>query len=319
MHYVTFLDDRSQKIGRARRKIKISLRGYDYKTWVPADLSHIALPVYMIAYSPCPKLRDIYLEVVQGLPRQPTWERYKGRLIDSVYKLVHRKCESYLSSCNVRNFDIYTHLINEEQAILDEAKNRFSSELAAISPPPSPTKIASLDEQLRKVVGFESSLIASLMNFQIAKVRAANPMRIFRQYFDFNIDLALTAPHQGIRGDATPDFIYRHKVIGDIKSGKWEEFFEQTIVAYALAYEEHTGENMDYGVILHVEFTNRRVPSHHRTKIDILDDAKRKRYLLLRERKFAVIESGNDPGMPNSQALCDPGCSFLSTCWGGSG
>lgn len=315
MHYIVLLDDRSQKISRTRRRINITLRGYNYKAWVPSELSHIGLPVYMIAYSPCPTYRDIYLEVVNGMRRQPTWERYRGRIIDHVYKSIHSKCESYALNSRARSFDLYTRLINEQTNIMNDAKNKYSPDLAAINPPPSPGDIASLDKDMTKLITFEAKLTDALMNFQIAKVRSASPGSIFSQYFDFVVDPVLRAPHQGIRDDAIPDFIYRHQVIGDIKAGTWKEFYEQTVVAYALAYEEHTKQDMNYGVILHAEFTKRNIPSHHRTSIEILDDVKRKRYFVVRDRKLEIINRRSDPGLPARAEECDPGCPFLSDCW----
>lgn len=318
MHYVTFLDDRTQKIGRARRQLTITLRGYNPRTWIPAELSHVTLPVHTIAYSLCPTYRDVFLEVVEGKPRQSTWQRYCGRVIDEVYKLIHLKCEEYASQPRiVRTFDLHNYLLTEKDNIIGEAKGKYSHQLSSLSTAPSVSEVTSLDNQLAKIIRFEAELTSALMNFQIAKVQGANVKRIFDQYFDFNTDLAFRAPHQGFTSDATPDFLYKHRVVGDIKSGKWQEFFEQTVVAYALAYEEHTQENMDYGVIMHVEIPpSRQVPVHYKTRIEVLDDLKRRRYLAVRDRKLQIVATGIDPEKLQSSSECEPGCSFFRDCWG---
>lgn len=318
MHYITFLDDRSQKIGRARRQVGITLRGYTPRTWIPAELSHVTLPVHTIAYSPCPTYRDVFLEVVRGESRPPTWQRYCGRVIDEVYKLIHRKCEDYVSQPRIiRSFDLHSHLIANKNNIIDEAKRKYSSKLSSLDSPPAAEQVMSLDSQLEKIIRFEAELTSSLMNYQIAKVQSANVRRIFSQYFDFSTDLSFRAPHQGFTSDATPDFLYRHSVVGDIKSGKWQQFFEQTVVAYALAYEEHTQENMDYGVIMHVEIpASRQVPLHYKTRIEVLDDLKRRRYLAVRNKKLEIVSTGIEPETPQSSAECDRACSFFNICWG---
>lgn len=317
MHYITFLDDRSQKISRARRKVNIKLRGYDSKTWVLPELSYLSLPAYAIAYSPCPTYRDIYLEFVQGMQRPFTWGRYKGKLIDKIYKRVHSTCEKCVSTGRLRDFDMWNQVIQMRGSIVEEAKRTHSGDLAAISPQPSTRLVSSLDEELKMLVTFEAGLTSALMNYQISKVESPNLRRIFSQYFDFNVDLSFRALHQGFRGDATPDFVYKHQVVGDIKSGKWQAFFEQTMIAYALAYEEHTRQNMDYGVIFHVGIEPRRtIPAHYRTRFEILDDPKRMRYIAVRNRKFEIIHNRIDPGLPTNSEACDPECSFFMNCRG---
>jgi CRISPR-associated protein Cas4/Csa1 subtype I-A len=316
VHFLTLLDDRFQKIRRAKKRINIKFRGYNPETWVPDGLSGIELPVYAIAYNICPTFRDIYLEFVQGIRRMPTWERYKGKMIDYVYKTVHKKCASYITSSTVsiNNFDLQQYLLNELNNILSEAKREFRRELAEVTYSSSDVQV--LDDELKKIVKFEALITAGFMNFQVSKVRNAKLARIFDQYFSFNTDLPLCAPHQGFRADATPDFIYRNNVIGDIKSGKWQEFFYYTIAAYALAYEEHANENIDYGAILHVETSRRPMPLHYRTRIELIDDSKRERCFVARNRKLEIVHDKVDPGLPSNSENCDPSCSFFSNCWG---
>lgn len=220
MHFVTLLDNRSQKISRSSRGANIIRRGYRSETWIPPELTGIELPVYAIAYNLCPTSRDIYLEFVQGIRRIPTFERYKGKVIDETYKVVHQKCEECARSTRSRDFALYDYLMSNQTEIIEQVKRRYAADLNGISPPPRPTQITSLDEALKKIIKFEAEITSAFMDFQIAKVERSSVDRIFSQYFDFNTDLALRAPHQGFRSDATPDFVYGHKVIGDIKSGK---------------------------------------------------------------------------------------------------
>lgn len=314
MHFVALLDDRFQKIGRARRRIDIGWRGYRPITWVPPELSGTELPVYALAHNTCPNYRDIYLEFVQHISRPYTWERYRGKLIDEVYKRIHRKCVEYVPSHRVNQFALYEFLLQEQDGILEEIKRENQSELAGLTVVQSASR--SLDDELKSIIRFEAEITSASISFQVAKVRSGSPRRIFDQYFVFNTDFSLNAPHQGFRGDATPDFIYRNNVIGDIKSGKWQDFFYYTIAAYTLAYEEHTNQNMDYGVIFHVEKSARRVPLHYRTRIELIDDAKRERFCMARNRKLEIVQAQIDPGHPPRRDMCDCDCSFVSHCWG---
>lgn len=316
MHYIAILYERTRQ-SRGTTGPAIELRGYSPKTWIPAELSEVELPVYALAYTPCPRFRDVYLEWVLETPITPTWGRYQGRVIDEVYKLIHERCEEYASGTRTRNFDLYNHLIREQNAILANAKNKYQRELSQIQTQPDESVTQAFDEALKKIIRFEAEITSAFINFEIAKIESANPHQIFTEYFNFNTDFALSARNQGFRTPATPDFIYRHEVIGDIKSGKWQHFLEYTIVAYTLAYEEHTGHDMNYGAILHVELpTSRLVPAHYRAGIKFLDDYKRKRFILMRDRKLEIVSQGLDPGKPDSQNECDTECPFLSYCWG---
>jgi CRISPR/Cas system-associated exonuclease Cas4 (RecB family) len=318
VHYVTFLDDRSQKISRSKKRFSIRLRGYNPKTWVPPEFMHIKLPVNVLAFSPCPTHRDVFLEKVQGLQRPFTWDRYRGKLIDETYKLVHKACEEYISSTttSLRNFDLCQHIIGRQTDLLSQAKRPHARDLTAVNPTPSEAQVSDLDEELKKIIAFEATLTSTFMNFQIAKTSAPRLSRIFEQFFDFNVDLSLCAPHQGFETDVTPDFIYKHQVVGDIKSGRWQEFFLQTVAAYALAYEEHIQQNINYGVIFHVDIpSSRRVPIHFKTRIEPLTDQIRERYITVRNRKLEIIDKGSDPLVPQNRDKCDPDCPFGSDCW----
>jgi CRISPR-associated protein Csa1 len=313
MHYIALLYERTRQSRLIQESVK--LRGYHPATWVPSDLSRIRLPVYAIAYAQCPTFRDIYLEFIKKEKMMPTWERYQGRIIDELYKLTHSKCEEYVSRCSSSNVDIYGYLIDKQDEIVAEAKNRHKNMFKQINPQPTNEQMLSLEEGLKKVIRFEAEITSTLVDFEIARVESTNPKRIFNEYFNFNTNLALRAKNQGFTTPAIPDFVYRHELIGDIKSGAWQEFFEYTIVAYALAYEEHIGRDMNYGAILHVQLPqNRLVPAHYEGDIVFLDDSRRNRFIMMRNRKLELLATQIDPGKPDTPNGCI-GCGFMHLCW----
>ena len=163
-----------------------------------------------------------------------------------------------------------------------------------------------------------ATIASALIDFEIGRVEGATPKGIFNEYLGFNTNVVLRSPHLGFTGKVSPDFIYRHEVIGDIKTGTWQEFFMYTAIAYALAYEEHTRRDMNYGTILYPEFPrNQRIPVYHYTSIEFLSDPMRLAFKAVRDRKLQIIHDKKDPGKPDSKDKCDPGCPFLSHCWGG--
>lgn len=315
MHYVAVLYERTHQ-SRSTAPADITLRGYTLPTWADPEWSR--LPVYALAYAFCPTSRDIYLEWVENKERPPTWERYQGRVIDELYKLIHLKCQEYASHTPPRSFDLYAHLTSIQDQILDEAKSCHRDALERVITPLSRRQIEAFDQGLKKIVRFEAEITSAFMDFEIAKLQSATPNSIFSEYFDFNTNFHLRAKNQGFTLPATPDFVFRHEVVGDIKSNHWQTFFEYTVVAYALAYEEHTHKDMNYGAILHVQLLRSRgVPAHYEADIIYLDDSKRNRFLAIRNRKLQIVADRIDPGKPDNDSGC-AGCSFYSECWDGA-
>jgi CRISPR-associated protein Cas4/Csa1 subtype I-A len=318
MHFVAVLYEKTARSFR-RDPSRIDLRGYKAKTWVPAELARLELPVHALAYAPCPTCRDVYLERVAGVETPFTWERYKGKVVDFIYKRVHEICAEYMTQCSAQTCNLLDELIGKQDELVEEAKNKFATDYGRIENPPAAKEAVGFYDSLKKIIRFEGELTSATINFEIARNRSASPKRVFYEHFDFNTDYSLIPCHQGFSSPATPDFIFKHKVIGDIKTGSWKEFFEFTAIAYALAYEDHTGQNMDYGVILNVDLPTRRlVPVHYKVGIQYLDDYRRKRFIAVRDRKLQILHRKTDPGKP-AREKCPSDCPFLGHCWNGGG
>jgi len=236
-------------------------------------------------------------------------------VIDFIYKNIHKTCSDYVTGRRAKAFKLYDALTEKQGELIEEAKGEFKEDYERIESLPIPREINSFYDSLKKIIRFEAELTSATINFEIARNKAANPNHIFSEHFDFNTNYSLNPRHQGFNSPATPDFIFRHKIVGDIKSGSWKRSFEYTVIAYALAYEDHTNQNMDYGVILNVELPGSRlVPVHYEGGIEFLDDRKRERFIALRNRKLEIINSRTDPGKP-AREKCPPDCPFLSHCW----
>lgn len=295
----------------------VVLRGYNPKMWVGPELMDVKLPVNAIAYNLCITGRDLYLERIKRLRNPETWERYAGRVIDSVYRLSHEWCEAYVLRQTKMKSNLETYLVKNQNKIINRAKDEHSSVLGRIAPQPNQSLIRSFDGTLRKIVRSEARIASSLIDFEIARVEGATLKGIFDEYLGFNTNVVLRSPYLGFTGKVAPDFIYRHDVIGDIKTGTWQEFFLYTAIAYALAYEEHTRRDMNYGTILYPEFPrNQRIPVYHHTSIEFLSDPMRLAFKAVRDRKLQIIHDKEDPAKPDSKDKCDSGCPFLSYCWG---
>lgn len=318
MHFVAQLYSNQQEILKQQRS-DIRLRGYDASTWVKPELSDIKLPVNVIAYNLCPTARDLYFERVRRITSPQSWERYEGKVIDYTYKAVHRKCEEYVIKQQRAEFSLALYIARNHKRIIECARQKHARELSRIIPSPRQNKFRALEGVLKKIIKSEASLASGLINFEVGRTAEANVKGIFDEYLDFNTDLVLKSPHLGFGEKATPDFLYRHEVIGDIKTGRWQEFYIHTAVAYALAYEEHTKRDMNYGVILHAQFPSRKnIPIYPHVSIEFIDDRLRHAFIAIRDRKLQIIKEGEDPGKPESRDKCDTGCPFLQRCWSGT-
>jgi CRISPR/Cas system-associated exonuclease Cas4 (RecB family) len=319
MHFVAQVYKEEQENIREQGKEAntIVLRGYNPKIWVGPELMEVKLPVNAIAYNLCITGRDLYLERIKGVRSPETWERYTGRVIDSVYKLSHEFCEAYvLRQANI-NSNLETYLVKNQSRIINRAKEEHSSVLSKISFQPNQSLMCRFDSTLQKIIRSEGRIASSLIDFEIGRVEGATPKGIFNEYLGFNTNVVLRSPHLGFTGKVSPDFIYRHEVIGDIKTGTWQEFFMYTAIAYALAYEEHTRRDMNYGTILYPEFPrNQRIPVYRHTSIEFLGDLMRLAFKVVRDRKLQIVHDKKDPGKPDSKDKCDLGCPFLPNCWG---
>ena len=259
----------------------------------------------------------MYLNKVENIPLPESWNRYQGLIIDELYKKMHGLILDSAKEMKIKNFKLYEYLINKQDEIIDEVKKKFQKKLRPIYPSPNDRQLAEFDKQLKKIIRFEAELSSALVDFKISKQMNIRLSSTIEDLFPFTLDLTLSANHQGFSEPATPDFIYKHQVIGDIKTGSWKEYFHYTYTAYALAYECDKHNDIDYGTILNVELTaSRAVPLLRQTTLEIISDEIRKRFLIIRNKKLEIVYKGEDPGHP-AKALCDPkGCGYYFHCWG---
>lgn len=295
---------------------EIKLRGNNYQIWVNAELRYASLSVNALAYSQCPNSRDLYLQYVEKIDRPATWERYMGRVVDKLYKDIYLVCRHYCQNTESRNFDLFKELCGEKEILIFDALKHFISEYEAIAPAPDEAKIYQFNDNLKKIIHFEALQISAAMEHRMAQLIGANPDQTFSQLFPLDVDVQLHSQRLGFTSPATPDFILSDRVVGDIKLGKWKNWFDFTMVAYALAFEDFLGKPMNLGAILQLEMIDSRpYPLHSGAKIALLDDAIRERFITARNWKLQIIVNKTDPGLPDKNQ-CDNSCDYYKNCWG---
>lgn len=318
MHYVAHLLER---YNRSRgQDPAVELRGYNTATWVPPEYQFhgVALAINRLAYSPCKSYRDLYFELVQGIPRPPTWPRVVGRAVDAIYQRVHEVARRYCHSSQPSDFDLVEFLAGEGPALVERVLKEELRNIETIQPkPPGAKDQTRLRRSLEKIVRFEARQISFTIEREMARVMQQRPGEIFDQHFDFNVQFNVESRKLGFASPSTADFFYHQAVLGDIKVGEWQSYYDYTMVAYALAYEEEQEADLNLGAILLVQCPpNRRVPSHQGSCLEFLDDARRKRFLIIRDRKLEIIANRIDPGRAEREEDCDRNCPYWERCWG---
>jgi len=299
---------------------QIKIRGYHlYKVVVPPELKRREwfLPVNLIAGEYCPTRRYLYLKKFkENVKPKLTWEAFQGKVVDDLYKSLFNEFYKYTNSTELKKLYVKEELENFQAPFLDKVQKEIERNKSSMLSTPEQEEIEGFIFSLKKILRYETQLCSSIIDFKISMKRDINLKAEIALLFPFNFKVKINAPDLGFSEGVEPDFIFAEKVMGDIKTGEWREFFNLTIAAYALAYENEHRRNMNLGVIINPTFTeNRTVPCYPHSSIEIIEDRYRKAVLTIRDEKLEMMKSGEDPNTPSDETLCYS-CGYFSHCWG---
>lgn len=303
-------------------EVREDLRGYRMEM-LPADLRAHTISVSLLASSFCPTDRNVYVERVLRLAGRgtETWPRVVGREIHRLLQQLHRFAREYVGSFAARrtlsDFDIYGAMMTRA----DDYIACVREELSADGNNPR-SEIARLSMHLSQVAAFAAMTAATFLNYRISRtgIGARSLQQEMDSWLDFRaVEQELQAGWLGLTEPVTPDFLYRRRVIGDIKTGEVDAGpggpFELTCTAYALAWERVHGEPIDWGVVLHVSHNRRRnVPIYRQSQIYPLDTTARIRLWDRLRQRLSLIRDGQDPSCPADREVCR-GCVYEAVCY----
>ena len=155
---------------------------------------------------------------------------------------------------------------------------------------------------------------------------AGDRVEIVRAAFAHGLMAALNAAESGIPvavepvlsgaalgvADARPDVIVANipvEVVLASRGNGWVERKRLALAGYALIMESIWCVNVDFGVIVGIQVSGNSV--RVRWRVETLGDKLRRRFLEERDRVAAIIETGEDPGLP---ASCPARCPFREVC-----
>lgn len=321
MIFVPFLDRMSGQYETIRHNAaETTLRGFDRKSYPPPELFGVRLPVNLLVFNQCKTQRDVYLYVI-GKKMPESWERYSGRVIHTLYQEIFKKILEIVRQSSIDSLDLDRTLTNEKENIMKKAIAKHRDVLREIRVIYQSTELEALQNKLKsdidKILSYEKALSVALIDFEISNLfnqQSGDPL--LQKTLALSMGENFKAPMLGFTNPVSPDFRYKNDVVGDIKTGLWKEYYFHTITAYALAIEAHTKSAVNCGIVLHVDIRNDRlVPIHEKASFEVIDDFKRKRFLVLRDEKLRVAREKVDPGLPSISDDCE-GCGFRGTCWG---
>lgn len=310
----SFADEVAAITYRGRRPVKDEIR-------LPAKYDGIDLPVNLVANNYCPTDRDVYLHSTgRGGNHHSTWASLSGRYYEGFLFDFHNYSKAQVTKRGKErdnsSYDLYKSLTRHYRS---KIKNIISDlqALKATHKFIKDVRLQEIEPLLKKLGRFETIATCYLLDLTVARAGASvNLSRQFAYLFplDLRYEIDSIASDLGLTTAAQPDFVFDRRIIGDIKSGQYKEFWKITLAAYALAYESATGRDMNFGLIYHV-FDKRRfnVPDHNRTTILLISNELRLAFVKQRNRKFEIFSSHSDPGLADRQRDCK-NCVYFKEC-----
>ena len=297
--------------------VEIRTRGYGTAAKVPPELSNPDwfLAINDIAYSYCPTNRYLYFRKIECKRPGPTWESYKGRVLDELIPEIYSRTLDYLVNTSLKDLSITEEVQGSLLKIVAGYKKELDRD--SLLNPPSPKAVEEFFDGLQKLCAYEAAMAGALLNYRISNLYDINVKAEFRILFPFDFKLKISSPRLGISGSAEVDFLLRESILGEIKSSKWYEFYNVGLAGYAMAYENDRKKDVNLGVVVCPLFRrDRNIPIYNNlANIKIVAEPWRKMFLFNRNTRIELIKKEEDPGRPDDSSDC-VGCGFYQECWG---
>ena len=269
----------------------------------------------------CPTDRDVYLYAV-GRSRnlQHTWLSLAGKYYEDFLFAFHRYSKAQVArrsnESDNSSYDLYVSLTRHYRRKIKKITNALET-LRSNYSFINAVRLQEIQTLLRKLGRFEAIATCYLLDLTISRAGAGvNLRRQFGYLFPLELEYELDSidTDLGLTPAAKPDFIFDRRIIGDIKSGQYKDFWKITLAAYALAYESATGRDMNFGLIYHVADKRRfYVPDYNKTTILLISNELRLAFAEQRNRKFEVYTNQIDQGLADRQIFCK-NCIYFREC-----
>lgn len=302
----------------------------------------------------CPTGRDLFLEKRLDV-YTPSWERsVLGNIVDSLLAALHdvglahmedafeasvqAQSSVDLSSLETRILASGNDLVHKslEQWIYPGKDLKFKgisldsfADQMAREGQSGPDLIEKTQEALQDLVKYETrTLIAYLKRRRRAGMFAELVLRqrgrwmaeakatLARLQAEFQLDKhPEEARTFGLSANIKPDFLYAVTLLGDIKTGKYYNFYESVATGYAIYAEHVLHKRINTAAILAIDLDlyAGKLRSHD---VKVIHPTNEQRQLWVTRRDFAlrIIRAASAPPHPTSHEPCHA-CHYRSHCW----
>ncbi|MBP1357735.1 MAG: type I-A CRISPR-associated protein Cas4/Csa1 [Sulfolobus sp.] len=291
----------AERIKQIPRVISDELRGWNWNEPPIVTHSEKRLGVSDITGGLCPNGRILYLRYIQKIKEPIQLELLRGSLIHETYTMVVEQTKHYLYYAFSSNSQDYRKTLEIDMKIFKENNMR-----------PKYGQVKDFDMVYDAVVNrgintFSSAIDRALENSRyLSKDSIAALVVPF--YVEFPIDGSLIGLHKAIRVDA---LIPQIPLVVEMKTREIKETHELALAGYAMAYESQYKIPVDFGLLCRVRVYNNEMRSN--CELKLISDNMRERFLELRDKFLEILETEQDPGLPE---YCEPDCPFLQFCGG---
>ena len=322
------------------------LRGYTGEgSQLRADISagHFVSITGLAAHH-CPTGRDLFLEKRLKVDA-PSWERsVLGKIVDSLLAkfldagLIYMEdaFEASVQSNSAVDLSslealilaagyeiIQKHLAdwsypNTASNLAKETIDSFA-DLMACGGQSGADLIANTIKALQDLVKYETKL---LMRY-LKRLRRGRPKlwmaetkaTLARLQAEYQLDKKEEGKLFGLSQNIKPDFLYAVTLIGDVKTGKYYEFYESVATGYAIYAEYALRKRINTAAILAIDLdlVAGKLRSH-RVKIVRPTNEKRQLWVTRRDSALKIVGRESAPQHPSSPQPCQS-CLYRSHCW----
>ncbi len=318
-----------------------ALRGYAAEE-SQLRVTDVKVPVSItgLAARWCPTGRDLYLEKVRKL-KVPTWPRsVLGKVVDELLVGLHRTGLAVVEDAfesdvaGRQTFDLdatRTTILEQGKALVgglldawpedDKSVKGLTLEAFAeqVDPGNGARLIEKTTEALFDLIKHETDILARYVAERrhvggdwMAEVRAT----LTRLQTGLTLDgKGFRAVTFGLSESVRPDFVYAVTLIGDLKAGPYQAYYEGVATGYVIFAEYALHRRINTAAILAVDLdlSNGRVASHQ-VKIIKPDDELRTRWLTQRDDALSTCALPAEPPHPTDTSYC-PECLYRRVCW----
>jgi CRISPR/Cas system-associated exonuclease Cas4 (RecB family) len=314
-------------------KVSEGLRGYEKGMLLTGQFSNAIrdekispLSVSDISNKYCPTGRDRYFEKglnklpgARNLSGMPTWERRAGSLTENyVIELWNARNRGNVKRLNRLNYSELISNCNSYTTRFNRNKASYIKKLKAL-------ELGSDDGKTEWLLNILNELSKNELALQLLDLNLGRGNTLSAGDLKFKEKLKPDTNAIGISKEAEPDFlIEKFKLVGDIKTSTkpfndiYElEAYRFTCAGYALAYENQTGKDVNWGAIY---FLQMLISNYYerpliapQVYIFPIDDTLRTNFRRARSDLYSKLSENTLPPFPEDKRNCKS-CRFLKEC-----